>query len=76
MSEKNEPTTIAELAALIDPAAAQKTVAEILVTLGSAEDWNGDQLEDIAVSLGGVCPVDRSWVDQNEEDMDFWNSLQ
>lgn len=76
MSEKNAPTTIAELAAMIDPAAAQKAVAEILVTLGSAEDWSGDQLEGITVSLGGVCPVDRSWTDQNEEDMDFWNSLQ
>lgn len=76
MSKKNAPTTIAELAAMIDPAAAQKAVAEILVTLGSAEDWSGDQLEGITVSLGGVCPVDRSWTDQNEEDMGFWNSLQ
>lgn len=76
MSEKNAPTTIAELAAMIDPAAAQKAVAEILVTLGSAEDWSGDQLEGITVSLGGVCPVDRSWTDQNEEEMEFWNSLQ
>lgn len=76
MSEKNAPTTIAELAAMIDPAAAQKAVAEILATLGSAEDWSGDQLEGITVSLGGVCPVDRSWTDQNEEEMEFWNSLQ
>lgn len=76
MPEKNAPTTIAELAALIDPAAAQKAVAEILVTLGSAEDWNSDQLEGITVSLGGVCPVDRSWVAQNEEEMEFWSSLQ
>ena len=76
MSEKNDPTTIAELAALIDPADAQKAVAEILVTLGSAENWNGDQLECISMSLGGVCPIDHSWTDQTEEELDFWESLQ
>ena len=76
MSEKNEPTTIAELAALIDPAAAQKAVAEILVTLGSAADWNGDQLEIIAMTIDGLCNVDHSWTDQSEEELDYWRSLQ
>lgn len=76
MSAQNDPTTIAELAALIDPAAAQKAVAEILVTLGSAEDWGGDQLEVISLVLGGISPVDHSWTDQNEEELAFWESLQ
>lgn len=76
MSEKNDPTTIAELAALIDPAAAQKAVAEILVTLGAAEDWNGDQLETISMSLNGLCPVDHSWTDQSEEELEFWEGIQ
>lgn len=76
MSEKNDPTTIAELAALIDPADAQKAVAEIIVTLGAAEHWNADQLELISMSLGGLCPVDHSWTDQTEEELDFWGSLQ
>lgn len=75
MSEKNDPTTTDELAALIDPAAAQKAVAEILVTLGSAENWNSDQLEAISMSLNGLCPVDHSWTDQSEEELEFWESL-
>lgn len=76
MSENNEPTTIDELAALIDPTEAQKAVAEILATLGSAEHWNGDQLELISMSLNGVCPVDHSWSDQSEEELEFWEGIQ
>lgn len=75
MSEKNEPTTIDELAALIDPAAAQKAVAEILAILGEAENWNADQLATISMSLGGVCPVDHSWTNQSEEELEFWENL-
>lgn len=75
MSEQTNPTTVDELAAMIDPAAAQKSVAYILAILGEAEDWGGDQLESIATALGGINPTDHSWTDQSEEELEFWESL-
>lgn len=70
------PETLTELAALIDPAAAQKFTAEVLATLGMATYWNADQFDAIALSLVKAAPDGLPrWHDQDEEDEDYWERM-
>lgn len=74
---ENQPRSIEELAAQIDPQTAQRFTARVMAILGSESDCGADQIGSITAALHDtqIGEGRPRWFDHEEEDIDYWRSL-
>lgn len=69
--------TIEEIAAKIDPAKAQRAVAEMVTVLGANEEWNSDVWDRLVGAVQSATadvelPI---WADQDDDALAFWTAV-
>lgn len=70
-----EPT-VAAVAAQIDPATAQRALAELLAVAGSSQQWDYNMLDGITEILKKLVPQGLPLLDsQTAEAMRFWTAV-
>lgn len=62
---------------MIDPDKARLAVADAMVAMGREQDWDSETIEHVASALSSAFPDSvPSVFDQNDDAVDFWQSVQ
>lgn len=71
-----EVITVEDVAALVDPAAAQLAVARAMAAFGAELEWDSETIEYVADAVRPAFPKDLPSVfDQDDAAVEFWESL-
>ena len=67
---------LADIAAMVDPAKAQRAIADVMACLGMSSEWDAETIEYVASAASRAFPEGLPSVfDQDDAAVSFWSSL-
>ncbi|HJT94050.1 MAG TPA: hypothetical protein VJ777_19310, partial [Mycobacterium sp.] len=67
---------LADIAAMVDPAKAQRAIADVMACLGMDSEWGSETIEHVASAAKSAFPEGLPSVfDQDDDAVSFWSSL-